>query len=530
MRANKLITGVITMGTAVCLSEAYASDRPNIVFILADDMGVGDVSGLNPNSKIPTPNIDRMIAEGMTFTDAHTSSSVCTPSRYGIMTGRYCWRSRLKGRVLSGYSPSLIPLKRETVASMLKKQGYNTAMIGKWHLGMTWQKKDGSVYTDLNIDSKTAEAEIDFTKPIKVGPYQLGFDYFFGPSASWDMPPYAFIKNDKLQYSKLVIHSGQIYPEPKEVIDAKAKGVKGAELSLIKNQYPKAAWRSGLKDEKMKPTDAVPEFAKMTEEYIANYSSDKPFFLYLPLTAPHTPVTPNKKFLGKSDAGVYGDFVTEVDWYVGKVIEALKKKGVYENTLLIFSADNGYSLKAFPDPQKKKYHHNPSYIYAGNKCRLTEGGHRVPFIVTWPGVVKSGTKNSDLISLMDFYATCADLVGAKIADNTAEDSFSFLPELKGEGSSKRHSLIHQDFSGYLGIRKGSWKLLFSKNRNKLSLYNLKNDIGEKKNLVKTNPEKIKELTAAITEIVNNGRSTPGEKVKNDGPLWWEQLTWIKRTE
>jgi arylsulfatase A-like enzyme len=526
---KRLMKGVAAIAAGAYISEADASDKPNIVFILADDMGIGDVSGLNKDSKIQTPNLDRMIKSGMTFTDAHTSSSVCTPSRYGIITGRYCWRSRLKGRVLSGYSPSLIPLERETVASMLKKNGYNTAMIGKWHLGITWQKKDGSVYSDLKVDSAKAEKEIDFQKPIKVGPYQLGFDYFIGPAASWDMPPYAFIKNDKLEYSELVQHSGHIYPEPKEIVEAKGKGVKGKELSELRKQFPKAAWRPGLKDKNMRATDAVPKLAELTEKYISDYSSDKPFFLYLPITAPHTPVVPNKEFLGKSRAGIYGDFVTEIDWFVGKVLKALKEKGVYDNTLLIFSADNGYSAKAFPNSRKEKYKHNPSYIYAGCKCRLTEGGHRVPFIVTWPGVVKADTKNSDLISLMDFYATCADIVGAKIADNRAEDSYSFLAELKGNGRSKRDSIIHQDFSGYLGIRKGDWKLLFSKNSKKVSLYNLKDDIGETKNLVKTNPEKVKELTNAITKIVNDGRSTPGEKLQNDGSMGWEQLNWIEKT-
>jgi len=519
-----IFTGVAAAGVMTA-SSSIGADKPNIVFILADDMGIGDVSGLNPDSKITTPNIDAMIKDGMTFTDAHTSSSVCTPSRYGIITGRYCWRTKLKARILNSYSPSLIPPERETVASMLKKHGYKTAMIGKWHLGITWTKKDGTVYSDVEVPSDKAEEEIDFSKPLKVGPHEVGFDYFFGTAASWGMPPYAYIENDKLIYSKLVKHNGQLFPDPPEVAKAKAEGLKGKQLKKIVKKYPKRVWHSGLKDENMKPTDPMPEFARRSVQYIEESDNTHPFFLYLPLLAPHTPVVPNKPFVGKSKAGIYGDYVTEVDWFVGKVRDALKKKGIYKNTIFIFSADNGYSIKAFPTAMGKKYNHHSSYIYAGCKTRLTEGGHRVPFIVDWPAVVKPGTKNNDLISLMDFFATCAELVGAKIPDNVAEDSFSFLPELEGAGMSKRDSIVHQDFAGYLGIRRGDWKLMLQ--RKKTMLVNIKQDLSEEKDLTKENPEKAEELKKLLIKIIKNGRSTPGTSQQNDGPEVWDQIKWIK---
>jgi len=520
--------GLFLMGATGVLA---ASSKPNIVFILADDMGVGDVAALNPEAKVTTPNLDGLVAGGMHFTDAHTSSSVCTPTRYGLMTGRYSWRSQLKERVLSGYDPCLISKDRKTVALMLKENGYNTAMVGKWHLGITWTKKDGSVFTAVKSDTKGIEEQIDFSAPIQLGPHQVGFDYFFGTAASWDMAPYAFIENDHLQYSELVPYEGApLAPAPQELVVAKKNGASKDELKKIANKYPKAAWRSGVHEKGLKASDALPELAKRASGYIADYKGDKPFFLYVPFTAPHTPVVPTKAFLGKSRAGTYGDFVQEVDWAVGEVVKALKASGKYENTLLIFATDNGYSPKAFPEAQKKKYGHNPSYIYNGRKGRLTEGGHRVPFIATWPGIVKAGTKSDVMVCLTDFFATCAEMVGAEVADNTAEDSVSFLPVLKGGTEPTRNTLVSRDFSGYLAIRKGDWKLCFSKNPNAYKLYNLGDDIREENNLLKSSPEKAGMLKATLTKIVDDGRSTPGGKQKNDGPKRWKQLCWLKDME
>jgi arylsulfatase A-like enzyme len=318
-----------------------------------------------------------------------------------------------------------------------------------------------------------------------------------------------------------------LVPDPPELAKAKKDGASRDELKKIANKYPKAAWRPGVHDKGLKASDALPEIAKRASGYIADYKEDKPFFLYVPFTAPHTPVVPTEAFRGKSQAGTYGDFVQEVDWAVGEVVKALKASGKYENTLLIFATDNGYSIKAFPDAAKKKYGHNPSYIYNGRKGRLTEGGHRVPFLVTWPGVVKAGTQSDVMVCLTDFFATCAEITGAEIADNTAEDSVSFLPVLKGSSEPIRDTLVSRDFSGYLAIRKGDWKLCFSKNPNAYKLYNLGNDIGEQQNLLKSNPEMIQTLEATLTQIVDDGRSTPGAKQQNDGAKRWKQLCWLK---
>jgi arylsulfatase A-like enzyme len=519
---------LLSGGAIVAASSVYAESRPNIIFILADDMGLGDVSGINPEAKVKTPNLDSLMNEGMTFMNAHTNSSVCTPSRYGLMTGRYSWRSKLKGRVLSGYAPSLIPKSRSTVASMLKSKGYNTAMIGKWHLGMDWQKKDGTTFKELkpSVPLKKMDDQIDFTKPIKLGPVQLGFDYFFGISASWNMLPYAFIENDHLLFTKLVQNEGgELPPEPEEIVQAKKNGASKKELKKLIAKYPKRKWETGSKDINIKPTDALPKFAEKTKEYIANYESDKPFFLYLPTPSPHSPVVPSDKFRGTSQAGIYGDYVQETDWFVGTVIKALKDKGIFENTLVVFSTDNGYSTKAFPNAQKDKYKHNPSYIFAGEKTSMKEGGHRVPFIVTWPKVIKPKTTNNDLVSLMDFYATCAELVGYEIPDNAAEDSISFLGELNGSSKSKRTSIAHQNFAGYLGITQGDWKLMYSKRKGAI-LVNFKKDMEEAKNLINDNPEKAAELKNLLIKIIKDGRSTPGAPQKNDTPNDWSQISFM----
>ena len=502
--------------------------KPNIIFILADDMGVGDINALNPDGKINTTNLNSMVHNGMIFTDAHTSSSVCTPSRYGIITGRYSWRSKFKGKVLGGYSPCIIPKSRSTVASLLKNNGYDTALIGKWHLGLSFQKKDGSVLTNLKPTNPEAEKVLDLSKPIKLGPVNLGFDYFYGISGSWNMPPFAFIKNDKLQFTKLIPHKGPIAEIPEELRLARKAGLSPKKLKKIRKKYPKIVWNKGLKDENITPYSAMPTFEQKTVQYLDKQKNNKkPFFLFLSLPAPHCPIVPNKQFRNKSNAGLYGDYVLEVDDFVGKVIQKLKANKQYKDTLIIFSADNGYSIKGFPDFQKEKYAHNPSYIYAGHKTCMLEGGHRVPFIVVWPGVVKPGTTNTSLISLMDLYATCADIVGAKVPANSAEDSFSFYPDLLGKGEhSARTNIVHQDFAGYLGIRKYNMKLLMRENKKLWALYDLKKDLSETENLITKMPEKVTSLKNTLKEIIENGRSTPGPVQKNDTPNNWKQIYWI----
>ena len=518
---SRALTG-LTIG--LLSLQTLAAEKPHIIYILADDMGTGDVSCINPDSKIKTIELDKLASEGAIFNDAHSGSSVCTPTRYSLLTGRHSWRTTLKERVLNAYSPCLIPKERDTVASLLKRHGYNTALIGKWHLGLDWTPKAGK-------SSISGEEDVDFSKPVTLGPLDLGFDMWYGPAASWDMAPYAFMQDRMIATQDLIPTDPKTehYPKPQEYLDAKAAGTKGKELQAIMKKYPKAAWRKGLMAKGMKATDAMPLITNRTVEYISKYDSDKPMFIYMPLTAPHTPVTPSERWRGKSEAGSYGDFTLEVDWAVGEVVKALKAKGIFENTLLIFTADNGASLKAIPEVFAKKYNHNPHHIYAGAKGRTLEAGHRVPFIVSWPGKVKAGSVSNATVSLNDFYATCADILKEKIPANTAEDSVSMLAELKGSPGNER-TLIHQSFPGDLAIRVGDWKLSYLNTPNKTALINLKEDVSEENNLIKTNPEKVAELKKAFAKIIRQGRTTPGPAQKNEGPETWKQIEWIKEVQ
>jgi arylsulfatase A len=515
---------LFTLGTTLCNLASFAVEKPHIIYILADDMGTGDVSCINPESKINTLEIDQLASEGAIFNDAHSGSSVCTPTRYGLMTGRHSWRTTLKERVLNAYSPCLIPKERDTVASLLKRNGYKTALIGKWHLGLDWTPKSGK-------SEVKEEADVDFSQPLKHGPLDLGFDTWFGPAASWDMAPYAFMQDRMIATQDLVPTNPKTehYPKPQEYLDAQAAGTKGKELQAIMKKYPKAAWRKGMKAKDMKATDAMPLITNCAVQYISDYKSDNPMFIYMPLTAPHTPVTPSERWRGKSGAGSYGDFTLEVDWSVGEVVKALKAKGIFENTLLIFTADNGASLKAIPEVFAEKYKHNPHHIYAGAKGRTLEAGHRVPFIVSWPKQIKAGMKSDATVSLNDLYATCAEIFGEKIAPNTAEDSVSMLAELKGSLGTER-TLIHQSFPGDLAIRVGDWKLSYLNIPNKTALINLKDDVGEENNLIKTNPEKAAELKKAFAKVIRDGRSTPGVAQSNEGPEVWKQIEWIKEVQ
>ena len=354
-------------------TAAEASDKPNIVYILADDLGYGDLSCLNERSKISTPNIDGLARQGMTFTDAHSPSSVCTPTRYGILTGRYCWRSRLKRSVLLGYDRPLIEPDRLTVPALLKEQGYNTAALGKWHLGLGWQLADGGKLADR--DQLQQDPGIDYAKPIGGGPTALGFDTFFGISASLDMAPYCYIRDDRATQVPSQPTKGRPFPEN---------------------------WREGMKSADFEHLEVLPRLCEEAVAYIdgkAVASPRKPFFLYFPLPAPHTPVLPNKPFLGKSKAGIYGDFVVEVDWVVGQVMEALDRNRLAANTLIIVTSDNGSTMTIRREFQE--YDHATNYHFRGQKSDAWDGGHRIPFIARWPGKVKPGTTCEDTICLTD---------------------------------------------------------------------------------------------------------------------------------
>jgi len=469
---------------------------PNIVYILADDMGYGDIQCLNPDrSKIPTPHIDRLAAEGMIFTDAHSTSSVCTPTRYGVLTGRYNWRTHLQKGVLWGFSAPLIEADRLTVPGLLKKQGYRTAMVGKWHLGMDLPVLEGKPIMDGPKDTRKPKAtHIDWKGEIKNGPVDCGFDYLYGISASLDMAPYIWIENDRF------IGAGD-------------------------NSQPGKPAPGFEKDQ------VLPEIGRKTVEYIEKHDGKKPFFVYVPLTSPHTPILPTEEWKGKSGLeGLYGDFMMQTDHVIGEIMKAVDASDFADNTIVIVTADNGCSKAAKIDRLEAQGHY-PSAQFRGSKADLWDGGHRVPFIVRWPAGVKAGSTSDETISLTDLMATCADLSGASMPDDAGEDSVSFAPALKGESiESTRKGIIHHSISGHFAYRQGKWKLLLAKGSGGWTaptekqvekgapiaqLYDLEADPGETKNLYESHPEVVARLLKQLESDVGRGRSTDGAAAKND---------------
>ena len=494
---KRLICLLVLMCAAV-----YATDtmRPNIVYILCDDLGTGDVQCLSGGKgKIATPNLDKLADGGMIFNDAHTCSSVCTPSRYGVLTGRYAWRTRLQKSVLWGNSKPLISKERETVATVLKRAGYHTACIGKWHLGLGWvgEVTDNPMLKGCNVD---------YSKQLTDSPVSHGFDSFYGISASLDMAPYTWI------------HDFKVVELPTAI---------------------KAFTRKGPAAPSFEAVDVMPTITAKAIEYFKERaplakSGKKPFFLYLPYASPHTPIVPTDEWKGKSGLNKYADFVMQNDLCVGQLMDALEKYGLKDNTLVIFTSDNGCSPAANVKELVKK-NHFPSANYRGYKADIWEGGHRVPFICSWPKRIKAGVINTQTICLTDLIATCADLSGKKLPKNTGEDSVSFLSALVGKSEeSLREAVIHHSINGKFAIRKGDWKMALCAGSGgwasphdsqadkqglpAIQLYNLKDDIGETKNVQAEHPEKVEELTKLLESYVKRGRSTPGPDLHNDVPV------------
>ena len=462
-----------------------AAQPPNIVFILTDDLGYGDISCQNPDSKIQTPNIDRLAKLGMRFTDAHSPSAVCTPTRYGVLTGRYAWRSRLKKGVLEGYSPALIEPGRHTVPSLLKSRGYYTGGIGKWHLG-------------LGKDEKT-----NYSGTIHPAPTDNGFDYYFGIPASLDMPPYVYLENDRLV-------------EP------------GTSTTPGKNESG-VFWRAGDKAPSFEFDQVLATLTKKSIDFIQQRAKKptQPFFLYLPLTGPHTPWVPRKEFEGRSKAGIYGDFVCEVDWIVGQILDTLDKTKLSANTLLVLTSDNGperYAYERIPE-----FHHYSMGALRGVKRDAWEGGHRVPFIARWPGIVPANSISNETICLVDLMATAAAMSGTKLPSNAGEDSYNILPALRGKKRSRpiREATVLHTANGEFAIRQGNWIFIDNKTgMNSLEpewfrkergyalhnfpgeLYDLKQDPAESKNLYGERPDVVKKLKDLLEKYKADGRSAP----------------------
>ncbi len=485
--------------------EASAQTAPNVIFVLADDLGIGDITPTNPDCKIKTPNLQQMADEGLTFLDAHSPSAVCTPTRYSVLTGRYNWRSRMKKGVLSGRSKHLIPAERATVAHLLKKASYNTQMIGKWHLGWDWTMKPGT-------------KKIDFSKSVVNGPDINGFDHYYGHCGSLDMAPYVWVDTGK----------------PTSVPEGTA--------GVSREEDPYGWYRKGPIGADFKIDEVLPHlfqksitFIKEQAELQSSENGEaKPFFLYLPLPAPHTPIVPVPPFKDASKMNPYADFVMQTDHHMGELFAALKEAGVDENTIVFFTSDNGCSPEANFEVLKE-FDHDPSASFRGNKADLYEGGHRVPLVVRWPQGIKGGQKTSALACLTDFYATMRELTAQKPEDNAGEDSFSLLPIMKGDAdTSGRTTLVSHSISGHFAIRSGAWKLCLSagsagwsdpreaaakkQDLPPMQLFNLDSDPAEEENLLEKHPEQVEFLMNLLEKQVADGRCTAGNPVSNDGEV------------
>ena len=498
------------------------AERPNIIVILTDDLGYGDVSCMNPQSRIHTEHIDKLAAEGLVLTDCHSSSALCTPSRYALLTGRYNWRSRLKLTVLPGISSHLIEPGRETIPSLLRRQGYRTAAVGKWHLGMDWVTKNGftlpRTFWDKTADPDLMLDGVDFTKPVCNGPNDVGFEYFYGMPASLDQSPFIHMENDRAVTQPTVM-----------------MGVKNLDRHSAKNQFD---IEYGPGEEGFDPRKIVPEMDARVFDLVEGYSKgEDPFFIYYACPAVHGPLVPSEEYAGKSGLNAYADFVLQVDGFVGRLDRLLEEKGLKDNTIVVFTSDNGCSGVAdYPTLLSKG--HNPSYIYRGMKGDIWEGGHRIPFAVRWTGHIAAGQRSDALSCLVDLFATFADITGASYGDNAGEDSISMLPLwLGGEGG--RTDLVHHSAKGNYSLRRGEWKMEFcpdggcvphepqAENLPKYQLYNMACDVTERWNLYGTQPELEQELLDLTASYVKNGRSTPGTPQENTPCPFWPGLDFME---
>ena len=486
---------VLSVAVGLCANQTVAtadhhSPNPNIVLILADDLGYGDIGSYNPHSRIQTPHMDQLAEEGMRFTDAHSPSAVCTPTRYALLTGRYAWRSRLKSGVLWGYSPLLIEPDLATLPSLLQSAGYYTAAVGKWHLGFT--------NNEPNFYERPPEQQggLGTGARIAPGPNEVGFDYFFGIPASLDMKPYVYIENGR-----------PVRPLTGRLVEA----------SVSRRGGGSGFWRKGEIAEEFDHQSVLPTLTGRAVDQIAELATndaERPFFLYFALTAPHTPWLADPQFQGTTGAGHYGDFVANVDSAVGQVIDALAHAGVEDRTMVIVTSDNGAH---WTDSDKQEFDHLANGSLRGQKGDIHEGGHRVPLIVRWSGNVPENVSNDHLVSLMDLGATLVSLLGLELPNHAAMDSADFSATLLGRHHEQppRPALINHSFHGTFAIREGPWKLIeglgsggFTPPQRvepeaggpAVQLYNLDRDPGETLNLASEEPELVARLLQSLAAI------------------------------
>lgn len=485
--------------------QAPGPARPNLVVILADDLGYGDVGCYNPDAKIPTPHLDRLAREGVRCTDAHAPASVCSPTRYALLTGRYAWRGRLKSGVLGPWGAPLIEEGRLTLPGLLRQQGYTTACIGKWHLGWQWPTRDGKP----PASGSDRLSNVDFTRPIGGGPCTRGFDYYFGTDVP-NYPPYCHLENDRT----VGLPSVPNWPH----------------FNRPGPMLPGWNW-----------VNVLPEHAARAVRYLEEAARQpaRPFFLYFALTSPHYPVVPDPAYQGQSQAGDYGDFVVQTDAVVGQILQTLERTGLAENTLLIFTSDNGPEITGEVDPgvydRLRQFGHASSGPLRGAKRDLWEGGHRVPFLVRWPGRIPPGRVVDETICHVDLLATVAAILGVPLPEDAGEDSFNILPALQGTPYARplRPHTIHHSASGRFAIRQGDWVLIdaptgddnggsqrrgepawfrelrgYTNHDQPGELYNLREDLSQRHNRYAEEPERVRALKALLEQVRAAGRSRP----------------------
>ena len=508
-RSLALACLAILAGPAPTQEPAAEPPRgPNVVLILADDMGRASVAAYHAKSGLPTPHLDRLAAEGMSFADAHSGSAVCSPTRYGLLTGRYAWRTRLKAGIVGKWQPPLIADERLTLGELMRASGRRTACIGKWHLGWLWPDAEGRPTTD--------PAAIDWARPIRGGPLAHGFERYFGDDVpNW--PPYVWIEDRSAQG----VPSGTMKADPANGVSA-GPAMPGWSLEAV-----------------------LPTLTERCAAWIGERArSEEPFFLFFSMTSPHTPISPAERFQGKSGVSRYADFLMETDWAVGRVLAALDEHGLAEDTLVIFTADNGTSPKCRFEELAGSGVDLRAH-WRGHKADVWEGGHRVPFIARWPGVVEPGSACGEPICLTDVMATLAEAVGRELPADAAEDSSSLLGLLRGGKPrwADERAIVHHSSNGQFAIRSGRWKLAFCPGSGGWSeprgararelglpewqLYDMEADAGEQRNRIEEHPELAQELRTRLREIVERGRSTPGPERANQGPAHWPQLPWAE---
>ena len=490
----RIVHGMIRPGLLLLLCPlASPQDRPNVVLILADDLGYGDVRPLNPGSSIPTPAFDGLAEAGMTFTDAHSPSAVCTPTRYGVLTGTYCWRTRLKSGVLGGYSTPLLDPDQPTLATLLTGAGYQTAAVGKWHLGMALPKTE----EDANTSAWAGDPGIDFGGVITDGPTHHGFGSYFGVTASLDMAPYVYVRDDRFEAQPTAQQPGQPFPH------FVRKGPRSIDLRL---------------------ENVLDDLAREAVSFIEGAAAgDRPFFLYMPLTAPHKPTLPHDHFRGSTGLGEYGDFIEQVDWTIGRVLRALDDEGVASETLVVVTSDNGSYMFRTQDeagdhvttPRVQGYHpshHRANGPWRGTKADIYEAGHRVPLFVRWPGRVEAGSLCAEPVCHVDFFATLAGILGVEVPEGAAVDSHSLLPLLEDPGAARRGApVVHHSVNGTFALREGRWKAIFctgSGGREKpkgrpfdgTRLFDMEADPGEMTDVAGAHPDVVARMTSQLDAL------------------------------